>query len=287
MRRVATLVLLSIVACTSTDGGGTATTLVLTNEPPPPDFDHPWVASVHPAQAAPGMAVTLVVSGPGSGRDVVTGVGFPLEAWTGTAFIETGWTLVTDFTGDMDPSLIAPGSVLALPDLGLATGEPRRLILPEGLDDGWYRIRTTVIVSGSDSPVSGGVVHVTQSRSVTCLEPPAAALDADDLTLSIEGPVEPGAVVELTNNGSGTVGAGLEWQCWNGGGWVPTHQVVRDFGSGDAVTMSVQPGVTTTLAGVGIDLPNSSPIVIPDVGPGTYRLAEVGSQAATTVTITG
>ncbi|MGH8924708.1 MAG: hypothetical protein ACRDWA_08770 [Acidimicrobiia bacterium] len=70
------------------------------------------------------------------------------------------------------------------------------------------------------------------------------------------------------------VGAGVEWQCWDGSEWVPTHQIIRGFGEIEPVTNEVAPGATTAVVAIDMSVPNSSVIIIPDVAPGTYRISD-------------
>lgn len=115
----------------------------------------------------------------------------------------------------------------------------------------------------------------TQPTTV-CATPPIDELAAESalvLTLA-PNPVAPGseAVLSLSAEGLGLealVGAGLEWQCWDGTGWVPTHQVVRE-----SVTLEVVPGETTTVHAVGYTVPTVTRILIPEVAPGVYRLVD-------------
>jgi len=74
------------------------------------------------------------------------------------------------------------------------------------------------------------------------------------------------------------VGAGAAWQCWSGSEWVDTHQIVRGFYDGHGTTLEVGPGETTTIPAVGLPIPNSYPILIPDVEASTYRLADEAIQ---------
>jgi hypothetical protein len=68
-------------------------------------------------------------------------------------------------------------------------------------------------------------------------------------------------------------GAGASWQCWNGTEWIATHQVIKNYGGG-ARTSKVEPGATTAVEAIGLPIPNSYPIHIPNVAPGTYRIED-------------
>ncbi|HEX5631137.1 MAG TPA: hypothetical protein VFY15_05710, partial [Acidimicrobiia bacterium] len=64
---------------------------------------------------------------------------------------------------------------------------------------------------------------------------------------------------------------------WDGAAWVATYQILRDgygSGGGDPVALEVTPGATTTIPAIGLNVPNSYPIRIPTVAPGTYRIID-------------
>jgi hypothetical protein len=119
-------------------------------------------------------------------------------------------------------------------------------------------------------------------RGDACFEPTAAEMEArSPVNMYVEpNPVEGGAAALLTvlddglPTGSGT-GAGAEWQCWDGTAWVATHQLVRGFDSVEARAIEVGPGMTTSIPAVEFPLTNSFPIIVPDVSPGTYRIADL------------
>lgn len=127
----------------------------------------------------------------------------------------------------------------------------------------------------SDSIVSG---------EVHCLEPPASEINlASSLTMALDpNPVEAGAIATLSLSSDDppytyTDGAAAAWQCWDGTTWVATHQMLRDGygGGGDRpVTLEVTAGATTTVPAIGLNVPNSYSILIPDVPPGTYRIID-------------
>lgn len=120
----------------------------------------------------------------------------------------------------------------------------------------------------------------------SCLAPPAAELAAvSPLAIKVDpNPVAVGSRATLTVAADGLpegaiVGAGAAWQCWNGSQWINTHQIVRGgYGTEHGAAIEDGPGDTTTIPAVGIPLPDSSPIMIPDVEPGTYRLADTATQ---------
>jgi hypothetical protein len=116
---------------------------------------------------------------------------------------------------------------------------------------------------------------------VECVEPPTSELEqTSELALSVEPhPVDGGAKATLSIELDGLpadtiVGAGVEWQCWDGSDWAPTHQIIRAFGEFEPVTNEVAPGATTAVVAIGLSVPNSYEIIIPDVAPGIYRIAD-------------
>jgi hypothetical protein len=109
-----------------------------------------------------------------------------------------------------------------------------------------------------------------------CMAPPPGELSEESaLALTLEpNPVAAGseAVLSISAEGLGAealVGAGLEWQCWDGSGWVVTHQVVRE-----SVTLEVVPGETTTVPAVGYAVPNATRIRVPEAAAGVYRIVD-------------
>lgn len=122
------------------------------------------------------------------------------------------------------------------------------------------------------------------TESTPCLEPPESELAAtSSLTMTLDpNPVEAGAIATLSVSTDAPPyvymgGAGAEWQCWDGTTWVATHQILRDgYGGGETrpVTLEVTPGATSTVPAIGLNVPNSYPILIPMVPPGTYRIID-------------
>ena len=136
--------------------------------------------------------------------------------------------------------------------------------------------------SGSRAPSTDSTPG--SAEGVQCFEPPQSELEAaSSLTMTVEpNPVEAGAIATLSVSTDEPpyvymVGAGATWQCWDGTAWVATYQILRDgYGSGEAdpVTLEVIPGATTTIPAIGLNVPNSYPIRIPTVPPGTYRIID-------------
>jgi hypothetical protein len=108
--------------------------------------------------------------------------------------------------------------------------------------------------------------EVTADIEIQLAVDPNPVIAGGAATLSIEqGDLLPGS----------SVGAGAVWQCWDGSNWIDTFQIVKAFDDGqDAQAIAVQPGATTTIPAVDLPIPSSYPILIPEVEPGTYRIAE-------------
>jgi hypothetical protein len=118
-----------------------------------------------------------------------------------------------------------------------------------------------------------------------CEAPPASEIEAPSsiaMTLN-PNPVTAGtrAILEVSDAGlaSGAfVGLGLAWQCWDGFQWIDTYQLVRAVDPFQAQAIVVEPGVTTTIAALGVPIPSIAEILIPNVPPGIYRIwDEAGS----------
>jgi len=113
-----------------------------------------------------------------------------------------------------------------------------------------------------------------------CLDPPAAERTQHAFVASVvePNPVASGAEATLSVSAEGLPkdaanGVGAAWQCWNGSEWITTHWIVRGSG-GQPQTRQVELGVTMTIPAVALRLPNTYPILIPNVSPGTYRIEE-------------
>lgn len=139
----------------------------------------------------------------------------------------------------------------------------------------WMAAALTVLL------VSCSADEVATEPEIPCEQPPAAEIGRiSDLELAIKpATVIAGASATLSIGlrslpTDAIVGAGVEWQCWNGSEWVPTHQIIRGFGGYEPITNEAPPGGTTAVPAIGLAVPNSYEITIPDVGPGTYRIAD-------------
>lgn len=80
------------------------------------------------------------------------------------------------------------------------------------------------------------------------------------------------------------VGVDAEWQCWAASTWVTTHIVYRGFGENAGQTIPVNSEFQIRVPSIGLALDQAYPIVIPQVGPGTYRIEDDVVTAGTTLT---
>lgn len=126
---------------------------------------------------------------------------------------------------------------------------------------------------------------------VRCVMPPATERAAgSDLQVTVEpNPVSAGAEVTLAvrlqnSTPDMSVGASAEWQCWNGERWVGTHQLLRDWTDGGPRAIEVPPGATTTVPGIGLPVPNTFRVIVPDVSVGVYRIADTAVSGGESVT---
>ncbi len=113
-----------------------------------------------------------------------------------------------------------------------------------------------------------------------CTEPAAATLGAaSDYPLELTpNPVPAGSVATLaiTYSGDGDLvgGAGAVWECWTGEQWERTHQVMRGVWNDGPATNYIEPDTTVTVPAIGLEVPNSYAVAIPDVSPGVYRISD-------------
>ncbi len=50
--------------------------------------------------------------------------------------------------------------------------------------------------------------------------------------------------------------------------------ILRPFNPGDAEARYIEPGTEPTIPAVGLPVPNSYEVVVPDVAPGVHRIAD-------------
>ncbi|GBD85527.1 hypothetical protein BMS3Abin02_01936 [bacterium BMS3Abin02] len=115
----------------------------------------------------------------------------------------------------------------------------------------------------------------------TCASPSTSELAASStIEMSLRpNPVVAGTRATLSMDPDGDfagefVGIGAEFQCWDGVEWKPLFLLTRDKPELSPSTVPVVPGQTTALPAIGIPLPDSSDVLIPDVPPGIYRIED-------------
>jgi hypothetical protein len=120
----------------------------------------------------------------------------------------------------------------------------------------------------------------TTSTAIACLEPPAdQVVDAGVLWLEIlPNPAASGTVVELFTDeirlpDTPIVGVGLDLQCWTEAGWTNLYRLTRDS-IGEPTAMPYGTGATFAEPDLGVQLPNLSRILVPDLAPGIYRISD-------------
>jgi hypothetical protein len=127
-----------------------------------------------------------------------------------------------------------------------------------------------------------GCTSESTPEGLACIEPPASEVRVlSDLVLAVEpNPVETGGEATLTLergdlSAHSVAGAGVLWQCWTEqSGWVDTHVIVRGFTAGAMRTDEIEMDSAVFVELIGLDIPNSYRILIPDVSPGTYRIVD-------------
>jgi hypothetical protein len=140
----------------------------------------------------------------------------------------------------------------------------------------FWLVFAVLVGSCTTTPSSG---PPTTSVTGTCVEPPVSErTSSSSVTLTVDpNPVTAGSVASLSIDsrlpGELVDGVATWWQCWNGTEWVDTYLVERDWGNGPT-TLKIEPGVTTTIPALGLAVPNTAAILIPDVAPGTYRIRD-------------
>ncbi len=112
-----------------------------------------------------------------------------------------------------------------------------------------------------------------------CQPPPATEIEAPShIAMTLDPyPVTAGATATLRVSDAelptgAIIGLAVVWQCWDGSRWIDTYQLVRAIDPFVAQAIRVEPGVATTIAALGVPLPSTARILIPDVAPGIYRI---------------
>ena len=69
------------------------------------------------------------------------------------------------------------------------------------------------------------------------------------------------------------VGIGFNLQCWTERGWTNLYRLTRDY-LGEPTAIAYGTDVTFAEPAIGLQLPNQSRILVPDLAPGTYRISD-------------
>ena len=70
-------------------------------------------------------------------------------------------------------------------------------------------------------------------------------------------------------------GAGARLQCWNGSGWIDTHQLLKDGFGPDSQPAAIPLGPDVTIPAVGLMLYDQPyTVVMPEMPPGVYRIQD-------------
>lgn len=114
---------------------------------------------------------------------------------------------------------------------------------------------------------------------VACVAPPTSQLDVSESDFEMRltpSRVRPGEIVELFIGGQAgdLTGVPTFWQCWDGTEWINTH-----VGSKSGPANEHDPIVTRAEArmgwvALGLGVPETFRILVPDLPPGTYRLED-------------
>lgn len=116
-----------------------------------------------------------------------------------------------------------------------------------------------------------------------CSDPPASELELDsEFEIGLDpNPVNAGGEATLSVNFEGQPpsdyigGAGASWECWDGTAWVETHILVRAFNeSAQPSVIDLSDEAPVGIPDIGLAVPNSHQVLIPDVESGTYRITD-------------
>lgn len=136
---------------------------------------------------------------------------------------------------------------------------------------------TILLLAGCSSP------SVSSPPVQRCVEPPESALnEVGDFVLELSpNPITAGAhaalSVSFTGDGDPLDGAGALWQCWTGSEWESTYQLLKDWTGDGPHTQYIEPGTEVTVPAIGLPVPDSYTVLIPDIPPGTYRIFNEGN----------
>jgi hypothetical protein len=122
----------------------------------------------------------------------------------------------------------------------------------------------------------------TTPEGLRCADPTSSEVEVESLAvLKVEpSPVARGSGADLSvERGSvsenAVVGVAAFWECWTEEqGWVATHVLVRGYGDRSPAVLEYDPDSNAFVELVALAVPNTYPILIPDVRPGTYRIRD-------------
>lgn len=175
----------------------------------------------------------------------------------------------------------------------VSTIEAGAVVAPRGQGPAWAiasGVVTLLVIGVAAVFLATGEPAATTAPAVgvECQTPPLAERElASPAQVSIEpNPVAADATVTLSVSGEGLLpeyGAATyaSWQCWDGTEWVDTHIAFIIGPAGQPETIQSLPGVTVTFAAALLVLPLETPIVVPALPPGTYRI-RIGLTASAT-----
>jgi hypothetical protein len=137
------------------------------------------------------------------------------------------------------------------------------------------------VVAFAAGCTSAAEPSTTTSSGVECSAPPAEVLVAEsefDVELS-PNPVEAGSEVTLSIDYDGPLeglngGVGASWECWSEDRWVATHILVRAIEDWEPSVIDPS-DPSEEVIDIGLLIPNSYQVLIPEVPPGTYRIRDV------------
>ena len=120
----------------------------------------------------------------------------------------------------------------------------------------------------------------TSSSGVECSEPPAEALVAEsefEVELS-PNPIEAGGEATLSVDYDGPLeglngGIGASWECWSEDRWVATHILERAIEDWEPSVIDLS-DQSVEVIDIGLLIPNSYQVLIPEVPPGIYRIRD-------------
>jgi hypothetical protein len=204
----------------------------------------------------PGQAVEATYDGTPAGFS--RGRRASWERWDGARWVEELFLIRGDAT---TPGAVVPTEPLPTVPADATTGPgPDVFPTPDDLDPGWYRICMPMTGTAGEIRPCGQLRVADPDAApgpVVVDPPPAEPTYLHTLTAEIEGPVTPGATIDLEigTPGGAVLGAFTTWDQWDGFRWVPTH-LVEGY-----LTTSERPTLVTLAPG--------EEVVVPSIGYGS------------------